>query len=238
MLKFSKGNVKLQQKGIVSFSLPSGFACPFALSCKSMADRETGKIQDTPETQFRCFSASQEALYSNTRKQRWDNFQLLRDKSKEEMVNIILNSLPQKAKIVRVHVAGDFFNQNYFDAWMEVARQKPELVFYAYTKSLFYWVNRLDSIPQNFKLNASKGGRLDNLIETHKLKFAQVVYSEEEAKELSLEIDHDDTHAYEQNNSFALLIHGTQPKNSKASKELSKLRKKGIGGYSRKKNKS
>ena len=50
-----------------------------------------------------------------------------------------------------------------------------------------------------------------------------------------LVIDHDDTSAYMQNNSFALLLHGTQPKGSKAAKALSALRKEGIGGYGKQK---
>jgi hypothetical protein len=69
----------------------------------------------------------------------------------------------------------------------------------------------MDKVLRNFVLTASFGGRYDNLIEQHKLKYAKVVYSVEQAKELNLAIDHDDTHAYLTNESFALLLHGTQP---------------------------
>ena len=50
-----------------------------------------------------------------------------------------------------------------------------------------------------------------------------------------LVIDHDDTSAYLQDKSFALLLHGTQPKGSNAAKALSLLRKQGIGGYGKQK---
>ena len=51
------------------------------------------------------------------------------------------------------------------------------------------------------------------MITTYNLKEAIVVYSEQEAYDLGLEIDHDDTHAIKNDGkSFALLIHGTQPK--------------------------
>jgi len=238
MLKFSSDNAKL--KNIISLSLASGWSCPFANECYSKADPKSGKITDGPDTRFRCFSASQESLYPAVREQRNHNFNLLKNlKTTEEMIQLIQSSLPKvnkngKGKIVRIHVAGDFFNQKYFDAWMSVAKNNPDRLFYAYTKSLQYWVNRLGSIPTNFKLNASKGGKLDSLIEQYNLKYAEVVYSEQEAIEKGLEIDHDDSHAYDYNHSFALLIHGTQPKGSKAAAAKSELAKQGWTGYKKK----
>ena len=204
------------------------------MECLSRADRETGKIQDGPLTKFRCFAASDEAQYKNTRLQRWHNFELLKGKSAFEMANLIEASLPLKANIIRVHVSGDFFNQNYFDAWMIVARKNPLRTFYAYTKSLNLWVKTLGTIPKNFALNASRGGVHDALIGQYNLKSAEVVFSTKEAEDKKLEIDHDDSHAYKSGKSFALLIHGTQPAGSPAAKALSALRKIGWTGYSRK----
>lgn len=239
-IKFvTKGNAKL--KDMFTFSLISGYSCPFADECLSKANIETGKITDGPNTKFRCFSASQEALYTNLRKHRNDNFQVLRKlKTKEAMTKALLEALPPVKKngagtITRLHVAGDFFNQNYFDAWLEVARQNPKRLFYAYTKSLQYWVNRIGEIPNNFKLTASKGGKLDHLIDIFNLKYVEVVFSSQEAKDKNLEIDHDDSHAYDYDLPFALLIHGTQPKGSKAAeaKKLLKV-KEGWTGYHKK----
>jgi hypothetical protein len=233
-LKFGKGNAKLS-KDIHTFSLPAGHSCPFAFECKASADRSTGKITDGDNQIFRCFAASQEALYKNVRNSRWHNYEILkRCKSKLSMVNLIVESLPSKAKIIRVHVSGDFFNQTYFDAWMKVAETFPDKKFYAYTKSIPYWLARKDSIPKNFSLTSSKGGRNDKLIELNNLKYAEVLFSEEEAKAHKLEIDHDDSHAYNGKKSFGLLLHGAQKKSTKASKALSALKKKGLGGYSRK----
>ena len=81
------------------------------------------------------------------------------------------------------------------------------------------------ALPENLVLTASRGGKFDDLIDVHGWKEAVVVYSEEEANELVLEIDHDDTHAAFGNDHFALLIHGTQPKGSAASIALQKLKK-------------
>ena len=52
------------------------------------------------------------------------------------------------------------------------------------------------------------------------------MYSEEEAADLGLEIDHDDTHAAFGKKSFALLLHGTQPKGSVAGEALKVINKK------------
>ena len=77
-------------------------------------------------------------------------------------------------------------------------------------------------------LTASRGGRLDHMIDEHNLRESVVVYSEQEADDLGLVIDHDDSHAAirsQCNNSFALLIHGIQPKGSKASEAIQELKK-------------
>jgi len=232
-LKFNKGNAKLG-KDIYTFSLPAGYSCPGARECLSRAGRESGKIQDGLETKFRCFAASDEARLPSVRKQRWDNFELLKHKSTSQIVELIEASLPKKAGIIRIHVSGDFFNQQYFDAWVEVARNNPNRTFYAYTKSLHLWLARKDEIPDNFALNASRGGIHDWLIDTYRFKSAEVVFSEQQAADKDLEIDHTDKLAYDSDESFALLIHGTQPAGSEASKALQVLKKKGWTGYSKK----
>lgn len=247
LLKFSKGNAKLDKR-IYTFSIPSGYTCPFAKECLSKADRKSGRVKDGKSTRFRCFSASQEALFKPVRKSRWDNLEVLKnalsvyrelpdnedtqDKVRA-MAWVIYKSLPKKAKLVRIHVGGDFFSQDYFDAWLQVAREKPDVIFYAYTKSLRYWTLRLKEIPDNFRLTASYGGSEDELIAQHGLRYAKVVFSEKEAKANGLSIDHDDSHAIGNGPSFALLIHGTQPAATPAAKALSVLKKAGNFGYNK-----
>ena len=241
LLKFSsmKGNAKLVKLGKVgyTFSLPSGHTCPSAQDCLSKAVKREEKyvIQDGPKTIFRCFSATQEVIYKAVREQRQYNYNLLKSKkSIEDMASLISKSLPESSDLVRIHVGGDFFTENYMRAWAKTAELNPESVFYAYTKSLPFWVNMLNdkAIPDNFKLNASKGGKHDSLIDKYGLKYAEVVYSEQEAIDKGLEIDHDDSHAFTQDKSFALLLHGVQPKGSVAAEALKKLN--GKGSYSKK----
>ncbi len=232
MLTFHRGNAKLAGN-IATFSLPSGYTCPGASACLSFANRQTGLITDGRATQFRCFSASQECVYKNVRTSRWNNFELLKGKTRKQMRELILESLIP-SEFYRVHVSGDFFSQDYFDAWMDVARRRPTRKFYAYTKSLSFWVKRLDSIPRNFALTASIGGKFDELIVKHNLKHCRVVLSQVEAKTLRLPIDFDDSLAQTRRGNFALLIHGTQPAQSAASAAWTKV-KANEGGYSKEK---
>lgn len=234
LLKFGNGNAKLPE-GIYHFSLLSGHTCPFANECLAKVNLSTGKIIDGPNILFRCYSAMMEAMYPNVRRLREHNTNLLKGKTFDQMVELLRISLPIHAKYIRVHIGGDFFNQTYFDAWMETARRNPSIVFYSYTKSLPYWVARIDKIPSNYRLTASRGGKFDHLIEQHDLRSAEVVFNESDANIRGLEIDHDDSHAYgDSPKSFALLLHGSQPKGSIAAKALSLLHKLGFKGYSKK----
>ena len=198
------------------------------MECKTTADRAWGTITDGEHQIYRCYAASDEAKSPQVRAARHWNFELLRRETEYEMVKRINASLPKKAKIIRIHVSGDFFNQKYFNAWVSVAKLNPNILFYAYTKSLKYWIEYHTSLPTNLKLTASWDKSNSRLIQHYKLKFAKVVFNEEEARILNLEIDHDDTHAYIGDKSFALLIHGTQPKGTMAAKAKNKLVTSGV----------
>ena len=231
-LNFGLGNAKLA-KSIATFSLPAGYSCPFAKDCLSMADRITGKIIDGQHCQYRCFSASSECTYPGVRKSRWENFDILKStNSIGELGKVIQFSIPQNIAFVRIHVSGDFFTEKYFLAWLNVALNNPQVVFYGYTKAIPFLVKYKKNIPPNFRFTASLGGTCDNLIVKHKLRSAEVVFSVKEAEDKGLEIDHDDSHAYSiGREKFALLLHGTQPPKSEASRAWRALIKQGIGGY-------
>ncbi len=238
LLKFGEPNAKLKaltkklKVTLKTFSLPSGWTCPAAKDCLSKANRETGKIQDGPDTQFRCFQASAEAVYPSLRKAVWHNFDLIKTVSKDgadAIADLICESLPKKFDVLRVHVGGDYFSKVYLQAWVIVATRYPDKIFYSYSKSLHFFADV--ARPDNLVLTASRGGKFDELIDLNGWKEAVVVFSEQEAIDKGLEIDHDDSHAAFGAKSFALLLHGTQPKGSEASVALSALRKAGRGGY-------
>ena len=243
MLKFSKANTKLKQlhdveelkywlenkRKVYSLDLLSGYSCPAAKECLSKVVQIDGKrkIKDGKDCKFRCFSASQEVLFTAVYNNRKHNFDMLRNDDEFGMTCSIEEAMPKNLGICRIHVAGDFFNQSYFNAWANVARNNPDRLFYAYTKSLRYWLRDRPILPRNLVLTASRGGRLDHLIDEHNLREAKVVFSMAEADELGYVIDHDDSNAAipsQRDNSFALLIHGQQPKGSEASQALKQLK--------------
>jgi len=226
------GNAKLS-KAIAMFSLPAGHSCPGANECLCKSDRNTGKLTDGPENRFRCFAATSEARATNVRNARWRNMELLlAAKTVQGMADLINNSIPPFVNYVRLHDSGDFFNETYFKAWLNVAIANPAIVFYTYTKSLAFLVKYKGQLPANFRITASKGGKFDSLIEKHNLVTAEVVFSTEEARRKGLEIDHDDTLAIKSEKSFALLLHGCQPKGSLAG-EAWKVLMRTVGGYVR-----
>jgi hypothetical protein len=249
-LKFSVGNSKLENTKI--FSLPAGWSCPAAKLCLSKADRNTGRITDGKHCKWRCFGATSEAKSPNLRKQSWHNFDLLIKKSKtvKSMADLIDSSMGEWRGLVRIHsTGGDFFCEEYMQAWAEVARRRPGriewfngkaetlgTVFYAYTKALN--VTGAVDLPDNFRLTASYGGVFDDLVPDCGLKSVRVVFSAAEAKAMDLEVDHDDTHAWAGDRDFALIVHGTQPAGSEAGKALSANRRAGeFAGYSKNKKK-
>lgn len=233
-LKFGRDNAKLcnlmpylpkylaflknyDAPALFTFSKLSGHTCPYAKECLSRAvETPAGRrIEDGKYTQFRCYSASQEVLFTGVYNQRKHNTDLMKAcTSVKEYRELITGSLPDKCNVLRIHIGGDISNQMEFDGWIEAAETLPHVLFYAYTKSLPFWVARFADIPKNLVLTASYGGFKDALIEKHKLVYAKVVGTPQDAKKLRLPVDHDDSHAANpmKRKPFALLIHGTQPK--------------------------
>jgi hypothetical protein len=191
--KFVK-NKKYYSGVVYEWNLPTGSTCPFALECKVTVDRTTGKF-DVKKGQYRCYAASPER-FPAVREHRWRNFDLVKSG--------ISPKIPKDCKAIRIHAAGDFFNQAYFDMWIALANENPDVEMWAYTKSLQYWVNRINDIPKNLTLTASYGGRQDELIEKHGLKNVKV-YASQDLVPDDRPIDNNDDWARKPNVSFALL---------------------------------
>jgi hypothetical protein len=250
ILRFSKANAKLKKLEkamggrVYSFDMLSGHTCPYARECHSSAveTSEGVRIRDGKHTLFRCFSASQEVTFPAVYASRKRNMEAILPAAADSVdraADMLLSALPRDADIVRIHVAGDFKLRNYFEAWKRVAKAEPKRIFYAYTKSLPFWIGSAEGFSAdgilglpNFRLTASRGGAKDTIIDSSGLREARVVLSEAEADSLGLPIDADDSHAARNGGSFALLIHGAQPKGSEAGRAVRALA--GKGSYGRK----
>ena len=186
MLKISDGNSKLRKTGnkvkahlaehgslagftvrpkayrVVSFNLPAGgyevegksyITCPGAAGCLAL-----------------CYARQGTFLFKGSKRVRINNHQALlmtyATKGLDGVVDILdqaVKSMSKRVAVVRLHDSGDFFKKWYVQAWIEVIKLNPEILFYAYTKS-FPMFKGLD-IPVNFRVTYSHGGKWDKQID-------------------------------------------------------------------------
>ena len=222
VLTFSTTNDKLQELSITAFDLPAGYTCPFAKKCKAFAHKKGGKFASGKSIRqvgdIRCYATSSEAMYPNVRKHRWRNFDLLNEFKGDAsgMADLIIRSMTYhefrnpRIRVMRIHSSGDFFSQEYLDAWIKVAQKRNDVLFYAYTKALPFWKERKKSMPGNLRLIASEGGTHDELIDKEQFRRAVMVKDKGEAMRRKLRIDVNDFLAALGDEDFALLIHGGQ----------------------------
>jgi len=207
----------LKKVNVASADLVCGYTCPMADKCKSFANPKTGKVTDAKSCEYRCYGTSLEAAFPAVRNLHWNNFDLVREaKTTEAMTDILLSAIRPNVKVLRVHSFGDFFNDNYFYAWVNVAEMRPEISFFAYTKVLPYIkVSR----PENFSMVYSYGGKMDNLVTDEPVSY--VMNTQEDADKKSIPVScvkhpADDYNFITAGKSFALLLHGVQPKGAMA----------------------
>lgn len=114
-VSMSKGNTKLA-KNIKTFNLPAIKSCPNAGECAKS-----------------CYAKKAERQYPEVRISRARNYRLAKESTKL-LKQKILQQL-KKGDIVRIHESGDFFCQEYVDMWTEIVKKRPDVMFYAYTKT-------------------------------------------------------------------------------------------------------
>ena len=186
MLKISDGNSKLRKTSgkvkahlaehgslagftprpkayrVVSFNLPAGgyevdnksyITCPGADACLAL-----------------CYARQGTFLFKGSKRVRIDNHQLLLTTYATQGLQGVIDKLDESVKsvtktvaVIRLHDSGDFFKKWYVQAWVEVIKRHPNILFYAYTKS-FPMFKGID-LPSNFRVTYSFGGKWDNKID-------------------------------------------------------------------------
>lgn len=153
-MKWSYGNARFSNGKTLIFGIPaleskSGFVtCPQAGACAAI-----------------CYARQGFYHMPNVIKVKEHN--LKQTQNLKAFVPRVVADLKQlNYSIVRIHDAGDFYSQNYLNAWYKIARQFPDIFFYAYTKSLHLdlWSKK----PKNFRIVQSISGKLDHLIDQRK----------------------------------------------------------------------
>lgn len=132
MMKLLKrGNEKLDNS-VLGFSITPVKSCLNCSTCKNS-----------------CYALGPYNRYPNCKKS-WDyNFELSKT---GEFTKHIIDQLSRVRIIsaVRIHVAGDFFSQEYINSWVKVAKAYPKYKFYTYTKVMdildFTELKKLDNV--------------------------------------------------------------------------------------------
>lgn len=147
-----------------NFDIPAIKTCPFADKCKTY-----------------CYAAKGFYKMPNVRRKHESNLDATKKSYFFNLMNCEINELRKKNKIdaVRIHSSGDFYNQGYLDTWIKIIESNRDIIFYAYTKSLPYFEKYSFglSLPENFKIIFSEGGKFDHLIEAHNLRKVSLVDS-------------------------------------------------------------
>lgn len=144
----TSGNKKLVSNNYVKyliFSIPAVKTCPYATEhCKSA-----------------CYALKAERCYKSAKNSRESNYNAtLSADFAPAMASLIRATVARKSYasakkiVVRIHESGDFYSQDYFNSWLEIATACADLsrvVFVAYTKSLPY----VHDIPANMVIRSS-----------------------------------------------------------------------------------
>jgi hypothetical protein len=200
------GNTKLKKTAkhfnvsIFNFSIPAGndklsgkITCPFADGCLKFCYAKKGMYS---------FGNVQRALTERYQATKKDNFVSV-------MVSEISRKRTDKQIYIRIHDSGDFYSPKYLNKWFEIARELPNVRFYAYTKSHDFF--RGIELPENFDITLSIGSKLDSKLNRQTEKHAEIFDSLEELKNEGYinasEYDLYCTKWYNNTNKVGLVIH-------------------------------
>jgi len=123
----------------LNYGLPkNGGTCPGAtLGAGGCLDVRDGHKRET------CYMAKVTSIYKAVGNVLQSNTDLLKNKSVEEMTDILTNTINQFIKknpdkknwFFRLHYSGDFFSEDYARAWAATISKFPEVRFWVYTRS-------------------------------------------------------------------------------------------------------
>lgn len=175
MTQYLTQNAKMRKSGgqkyaIFNWGIPAIKTCPWAGSCKA------GCYATQQTYTWPVVAAAYE----------WRFQQALRDHFVDVMSAEITKISKRKAVrdkqlVIRIHDSGDFFNMRYMNKWLEIMARHPDVIFYAYTKSIAMHqsLDAAGRLPNNYRWIQSEGGIQDALIDYGK-PHARVFGSEAE----------------------------------------------------------
>ena len=191
MKKTSKENkAKILNFSIPAYKTKSGkVTCPFADACVKYCYAQKGNY-----TRFPIVQELMEKKY---------------EISKQTNFNSLMNEEIQKKKPthVRIHDSGDFYSPLYLQKWVDIANDNKGVVFYAYTKSIKFFVEGF-TVPTNLKIIFSEGSKRDDLINVNKHRHARIFKTVEELTSAGyIDASSNDLQAITDNKKVGLIFH-------------------------------
>ena len=108
---------------------------------------------------------------------------------------------------VRIHDSGDFYSPSYLQKWIDIATDNKEVIFYAYTKSIKFFVEGF-AVPKNLKIIFSEGSKKDDLIDVNKHRHARIFKTSKELIDAGyIDASSNDLQAITDNKKVGLIFH-------------------------------
>lgn len=200
MKYLSTSNQKLAQSGIASWGIPAyqsadGFrTCPGAKACA-----------------IGCYARNGRYVMSNVKNAQERRLKLARGDSQTFIDTICNEIVSGNVKRLRIHDSGDFFSREYLNNWLAIIARNPQVQFYAYTKMLPLFRGR--TMPRNFTVIYSEGGKWDSQINPKFERHSRVFRSLEDLKRAGYaDASKVDLHALGKNHKIGLIYHGSKAK--------------------------
>ena len=183
---------KLHKVKIGYMSLPARITCP----CKKHCEKD-------------CYADAVEKFRPNLKVKYTDNLELSKRDDFVDIINAEIDEFHYLDKYIRLHTDGDFYSADYFAKWVKIALANPDIIFYAYTKSVKI-VKDYESqhgLPKNMSITYSYGGTQDDLINPETDKHVIVISQDAPAPAGYVDGSHDDL-AIVNNQKVYLRYHG------------------------------
>jgi hypothetical protein len=124
-----------------------------------------------------CYALSGTYRFSNVLGRHQANLQFVLDDLDEWQQDMTTELAHERyhRRWIRIHDAGDFFSDEYLQAWLEIAAMTPTSAFYCYTKEVARFRRLVEGrAPRNFFWVYSYGGTQDHLLDDTSDRVADV----------------------------------------------------------------
>lgn len=204
-ISLSDGNTKLVKTSgesykVIGFGIPADYSailmgehintCPGASACKAV-----------------CYAKQGRYIMEGVHNAKLNN---LKASVLPSFVDDTVSELKRRRSynVIRIHDAGDFYNQEYYNRWCDIARAMPDRIFYAYTKALH--LDLYTGKPDNLRIIQSLGGKHDALVDMSRPHSR--IFSSDDARIIAGYVDGNvnDIPAIEGQTNIGLVYHGVR----------------------------